>query len=196
MTGTLSNPRAVDELGAVNSILSAAGKRGVSSVSESNAAAWSAATLLHDLLVILQMGDYHFNSELDIKLTPNADSEILLPDNILTIKRGSRCTKRIVERGGKLYDLGGSTFKFTDPVYVDMRVSIAFDSCPFEVRNFVRYQAAIAYIEEKEPGSNTIRTLHSKVIRARETFENWDSALSPIPHRMRNPHINRLRGHG
>lgn len=196
MAGTLAAPQALNELGAVNEVLRAAGEGSVSSIEQTNSQAWEAMGIIMNELVSIHTGQHEFNTQLDVKLTPNGDDEIVLPFTTLSITpTGCSRFMRVVERGGRLFDRQGGTFKFTAPVFVNLREVIPFDDAPVPVRVLATVRAAMIYLSRHEPGASSIRDLARMEVKALTDFEVYDASLVPLTQKHTNPHIARLRGH-
>lgn len=88
----------------------------------------------------LQATGWEWNREEDLELTPNESGEILLPANTLSVDASDH-TKKIVERGRKLYDREAKTFVFTEPVKVDLITLLPFEEIPQTARDFITISA-------------------------------------------------------
>lgn len=134
------------ELEAINTILSVIGESPISSLSEvsSVADAVTAQSILSEVSRQVQTKGWHFNTEKDFELTPEAFSkEILLPSNILRVdSMGDNRDTDVVQRGNKLYDRTKHTFQFTKSIKCDLVVLLPYDQLPQAARHYITIKAA------------------------------------------------------
>lgn len=91
----------------------------------------------------LQSQGWYWNTEEEYLLSPNGDGDILLPANTLSVRPAGRdVTRKLVQRGPRLYDRDNQQFTFTDGVYVDLTLGLAFEDLPETARRFIALRAA------------------------------------------------------
>lgn len=137
------------ELEAVNECLAAINQSPVNSISgDIGVDAELALQLVRAISRELQVRGFYWNTEKDMKLTPNADGDILLPANLFYIDpTGVDADRDYVARGRRLYDRTNHRYTFTEPVYVDMVIGLGFDELPEAARRYVALRAARKFQE-------------------------------------------------
>lgn len=85
---------------------------------------------------------WYFNV-LNRTLVPDIQGYIVVPQTFLSVDGASN----IMVRDWKLFDSSAKTFKFEDPVNVDVIEDIVFDDIPFHIANYIVQMASLqAYI--------------------------------------------------
>ena len=134
------------ELEAINTILSVIGESPISSTSEisSVADAVTAQSILSEVSRQVQTKGWHFNSDKQITLSPDAYSgEITVPPNCLRVDTsGNDRDVDVVHRGTRLYDRIKHTYKIDKPLVVDMIVLLPFTELPQSARHYITIKAA------------------------------------------------------
>ena len=134
------------ELEAINTILSVIGESPISSTSEisSVADAVTAQSILSEVSRQVQTKGWHFNSDKQITLSPDAYSgEITVPPNCLRVDTsGNDRDVDVVHRGTRLYDRTKHTYKISKPLVVDMIVLLPFTELPQSARHYITIKAA------------------------------------------------------
>lgn len=136
------------QLDAVNIMLSTLGEAPVSDLSASGLSdVATAKTLLHNVSRAVQAEGWHFNTEVDYDLTPEAvTGYLLLPSNQLRVDTTKEYHDTdVAVRGDKLYNRKKHTFVFTEKVQVDMVVFLPFEDMPEAARNYITIKAARIY---------------------------------------------------
>jgi hypothetical protein len=91
----------------------------------------------------LQSQGWYWNTEEEYLLSPNGDGDILLPANTLSVRPAGRdVTRKLVQRGPRLYDRDNQRFTFTDDVYVDLTLGLAFEDLPETARRYISLRSA------------------------------------------------------
>jgi hypothetical protein len=95
----------------------------------------------------VQAEGWTFNKEYNLSITPNANDEVLIPEDTLQMDLNSNYTQNMnresVNRGGKLYDRVNHTYTWTDDtLYVDVVKQLPFDDIPTPIRSFIIARAA------------------------------------------------------
>jgi hypothetical protein len=99
----------------------------------------------------LQSQGWYWNTEEEYLLSPNGDGDILLPANTLSVRPAGRdVTRKLVQRGPRLYDRDNQRFTFTDDVYVDLTLGLAFEDLPETARRFIALRAARQFQDRVE----------------------------------------------
>ncbi len=134
------------ELEAINTILSVIGESPISSLSEisSVADAVTAQSILSEVSRQVQTRGWHFNTEKDFELSPDAFAkEIVIPSNALRVdSMGDDREMDVVQRGNKLYDRVKHTFQFDKSIKCDLVVLLPFDQLPQAARHYITIKSA------------------------------------------------------
>lgn len=134
------------ELEAINTILSVIGESPISSLSDisSVADAVTAQSILSEVSRQVQTKGWHFNTEKNFELSPDAFSkEIVMPSNALRVDpMGDDRETDAVQRGNRLYDRTKHTFQFSKSIKCDIVLLLPFDQLPQAARHYVTIKAA------------------------------------------------------
>jgi len=152
------------ELEAVNFLLSLISESPISSLSTISGLADAAVAraTLHETSRDVQMQGWHFNTEEEYPLVPDASNYLLLPANTLDVDTtGADAYRNLVMRNGKLYDKENHTFTFTDvveDVKVNLILFLTWDELPQHARAYITIKAGRIY-QLKILGSEVTDTL-------------------------------------
>ena len=133
------------KLEAINIMLSAVGESPVSALDGSNADAVVAENILDEVNKDVQSRAWHFNTEYDVVLTPDAETnQITLPTNAsrVDLEDVNAGTKDVVERGRKLYDKKAHSYTFTESVKATVAYLFEFVDLPENARRYIAIRAA------------------------------------------------------
>jgi hypothetical protein len=91
----------------------------------------------------IQSRGWHFNTESRLTLSPDEDGHIFLPENCLRVDTVG-CSRKtdVVQRGKRLYDRRNHSYKFEEPLTLDMVVMLDFDELPQDARCYIAIVAA------------------------------------------------------
>lgn len=183
------------ELQAVNIILKAAGKRPVSSISVSPSidVVKAKETLDEAISDVLSKG-YTCLTTFNRKLPQDVNGEVWLPNNTHSVTTtGYSADLRLVERGGRLYDIDKGTSVIGQDVYVNIVEALPYEDLPTAVRRYVTYLAAHNSIGNSAPGDEGLTRLDRKVQMSLVLLEQADAELRPDSLRQTNTHYVRRR---
>ena len=136
---------ATDELPAVNQILASVGQAPVTTLDQTNP---DVAIVYDTLLQVskeVQAEGWTFNKEFAYTLIPDANDEIIIPNNILQIDLTDDYQDiDAVKRGGKLYELVEHTFKWTTKSEYEFDIVWWFDwiDLPIPIQDYIVSKAA------------------------------------------------------
>lgn len=132
------------ELEAVNFMLRSIGDTGINTLE--NIEVTDAGDALSYLRVVsraVQARGWHWNTDDDFPIQPDENEYLTLPSNTLKVDTtGSDAGKDLVQRGTRLYDRRNHTYKFADPVTVDLVQMLPFEELPEVARQYVFIKAA------------------------------------------------------
>jgi hypothetical protein len=133
------------ELSAVNSILGSIGQSPVTSLDFTNPEISFIYNLLTEVNVDVQNEGWEFNTELHVKVSPDANKHIVVPANTLRYDVNDNQHDRrlnVVTRNGRLYNKVEHTDEFENDVELDVVTLYAFEDLPPVFRRYVIYRAA------------------------------------------------------
>ena len=133
------------ELSAVNSILGAIGQAPLTTLNFDNPEVSFIYNLLRDANVDTQAEGWHFNTEKHVRFTPDANGNIAIGNDILSMdlhNNQARRTFDLVRRNGKLYDKIDHTDIFTSDIDLDIVRLYTFEDLPTVFRRFIVYRAS------------------------------------------------------
>lgn len=147
------------ELEAINTMLSVIGESPISSLSDisSVADAVTAQSILSEVSRQVQTKGWHFNTEKDFELSPDAFSkEIVIPSNAIRVDpMGDDREVDAVQRGTRLYDRVNHTFQFTKSIKCDLVILLPFDQTPQAARHYITIKAARVF-QSRTVGSEAL----------------------------------------
>lgn len=142
---------ATSYLQAVNQMLSMIGSSPISSLTGSTSAdAAVAQDILTEVSREIQAAGWHFNTEYEVELAPNAEtSYIELSPSVLRVDVEPVHSGELdcVQRGLKLYDRKGHTFAFSEPVKATVVYALDWDSLPQPARHYIATRAGRVFCD-------------------------------------------------
>ena len=136
---------AATELPAINQILMACGQAPVTTLDETNPDVAIAYQTLLEVSREIQSEGWTFNKEEHYEMTPNTDSEIIIPNNVLQIDltQATAGDKKVIRRNGKLYDKEHHTDQWTDgAIEVDVLWLFDWVDLPRPVQDYITARAS------------------------------------------------------
>jgi len=96
----------------------------------------------------LQSQQWHWNTDIQIKLTRNLSGRVVLAPNVLRVKpSGPDQHLPIVQRGTYLYNRLTHSYNFDHDITVDQTLGLPFDEIPETARRFISLRAARIFQE-------------------------------------------------
>lgn len=143
------------KLDAVNICLSTMGEPTVNTLDGAAVDAQMASDLIDETSRSVQGIGWYWNRE-KRNLSPNANSELVLPANTLRVDTidDSRSTE-VVQRGSKLFNVEDASYTFTKAVNVELYVNLPFEDLPFAAKQFITMRAA-RLLQQRLLGSETL----------------------------------------
>jgi len=139
-------PATTTKLEAVNTVLSTVGSSPVSTLTGAQSAdVRMAISTLDEVSREIQSIGWHFNSEDEITLTPDATTlEIVLGENVVRCDLSEYNTGNmdIVQRGRRLYDKVAHTYQFTASLKADLIMLLDWDDLPEPARRYITIRAS------------------------------------------------------
>lgn len=143
----------LSELGAINRILLAIGEQPVSSLTVSGVLEVAVAkTTLEDTMREVLSQGWHFNTDKNVKLTPDNDGHIQVPRTALDIDTCGESeyldvTVRAYGAGQILWDVDNHTSEFSDAVYCEIVYWLDWEDLPTAAKWYITVKAARRFSE-------------------------------------------------
>lgn len=174
----------VTELEAVNQMLAAIGESPVSSLDDSGlVTAIQARSTLTEVSRAVQGEGWHWNSDVEYAIAPTVDGELMPPSNTLALRLNARSAGHdVVQRGSRLWDRKNQTFTFTQTLFFDIVVGLAFDDLPEPARRYIAMRAARVFVARHTNSDTQGQNASQDEIMARAELERAEN-------RSRRPNI-------
>ncbi len=159
---------AAEELPAVNQILASVGQAPVTTLDQTNPDVAIAYDTLLQVSREVQAEGWSFNTEENIKETPDANGYISYPANVLQMdltQNSTNYNKDVIKKGGKLYDKIEHTDVWTEDVYVDKLFWYDWVDLPTVMQDYIVAKAA-AVVSSRIVGD----TDQFQMLQQREAF--------------------------
>jgi hypothetical protein len=129
----------------------------------------------------VQAEGWTFNKEYDYPITPDANNEIKIPNNVLQMDLNDHYPQNMnrdsVNRGGKLYDRTAHSYIWEDEtVYVDIIWELDWASIPEPVQAFIIARAATIVSSRIVGDSNQYQMLQQKEAFTRATALEYETS--------------------
>lgn len=166
------------ELSSVNSILGSIGQAPVQRLEFENPEISFVYQLLKEANVDVQSEGWHFNSEFDYPLTPNADGHIVVPENVIRMdftEGKYDKTWDVVKRNGVLYDKIGHTDIFPQRIfYFDILWLFPYEDLPTPFKRYITSRAAGRAAAQMVNNSELVKLLQSQELQARAACMEYE----------------------
>lgn len=185
-------------LQAINVLLEAISSNPVSSLeaADSNTNARIALKRIGETMREVLNEGWHWNEETEYELVPNTAGEINVPANMLRVVQlytTDTYRKRLVWRGGRLYDRVAHSYNIATPVKVDGFILLDFEELPDPARWYVTLKAARRFSVSHTPSSSVYQFTKKDEDEARLRLEQYTSETDPDASLRGNPHVRRQR---
>ena len=178
------------ELSAVNNILGAIGQAPITTLGTVSVTDGISAydnpeisfiyNLLRDANVDTQAEGWHFNTEYNVKFSPDSNKHILIGNDVLSMDFHNNYTKRtsdFVRRNGRLYDKMSTKDQkdeFDSDIYLDIVIVYPFEDLPIVFRRFITYRASAAAATQLVANPNLVRLLTNQAGLARAALQEYE----------------------
>ena len=165
-------------LGAINTMLTSIGELPVKN--EGDLAGLNdasiAAEILDNVSRAVQSRGWIFNTDLDVKMNPNAELKIPVPTDVIRVDTTTRIRERdedIVERGNFLYDRKRNTpfFDVGSTVKVDQIRLLKFTDLPEPARRYITIRASRIF-HDRVVGSGDLHRFYQE-----DEMQAWQTLL-------------------
>lgn len=184
-------------LQAVNICLEAIGQIPVNSLDNPGVDAETALKRLGESSIETQSEAWAWNSDECYIIDPSQSGDIVLPSGTLHVRQAwtsDTYRKRLVVRGGKLYDRAGHTFNIGVAASVDITIALAFEDLPQPARWYITLKGARRMVGSKLNSTTSYQFTKADEDQARlrmEQAEDDAQAMDTMAHT--NPHIQTMR---
>jgi hypothetical protein len=128
---------------------------------------------LNDASMSIQLGEgISSNVETDYPLVPGEDGTVALPANTIKFRLSPRSgALDVVQRGLRLYDRKGHTYKFDKTVYGDLTIGLDWDEMPQAMRSYIFNSAGLTFVGNRIQSGQAYRFSQAKLEAARLAYE-------------------------
>ena len=169
------------ELSAVNNILGAIGQSPLTTLNFDNPEISFIYNLLRDANVDTQAEGWHFNTEYNVKFSPDATTKkIAIGNDVLSMDFHNNYTKRthdLVRRNGYLYDkmsTKDNKDEFDSDIHLDIVKVYNFEDLPIVFRRFITYRASAAAATQLVANPNLVKLLSNQAGLARAALQEYE----------------------
>lgn len=178
------------ELEAVNGMLMAIHEQPVNTLEDDGILELAIAKqTITEVSRAVQSRGWHFNTLTNVSLVPSdPDREIVLPWNTLRVDTvGCSRIVNVAQRGKKLFNIAKGTFKFENPVTVDMILFLPFDEIIQPAREYIMIKATRRF-QARVMGSQVIEYFSEKEeIQAKSVLDQAEHENADYNFLMDNP---------
>jgi len=163
------------KLDAVNIILSNIGQAPVVNLESGNPMVETAEVVLDEISRTVQSEGWVFNTEFSYPFTPDASSEILIPDNVLSLDLPAISRHFAQIRGGKLYNRTDHTYEWSDSQKLDVVWLFDYEDLPEAFKNYITIRAANVFAGRSVGSSEAVRFGQQEELQSRAGALEYDT---------------------
>ena len=166
------------ELDAINIMLGTIGESPINSLDAATGVvdAVTARSILSEVAVQVQEEGWHFNTDYEFTLTPDANTqEIYVAPNTIEVDV-SPYTSDVdpAIRGNRLYDRKNKTYQFSQDIKADLTILLEFNELPQAARHYITIRSARVF-QQRLVGSQLLGAYteadESRALRAMRRYE-------------------------
>jgi hypothetical protein len=138
------------KLEAVNVMLSSIGEEPIEALGDNNPDdAISAQEILDESTREILSRGWHFNSDFNVQLVPDANGQITVPDDVsrIDVTGANSGGRDIVYRKGVLFDKEANSDEFTAPVLANVVRLFEFEEIPQSLRRWITIKASRLFVD-------------------------------------------------
>lgn len=159
------------ELEIINAMLASVGSNGVTSTVGRHPGLIKAQPILNRINKTVQNRGHWFNTDIGLKLTPNQDSEFVVPQNTLK----ADCTTKslpYVRRGRRMYDPENQTYKLDETeLLIDVVIELDYEFLPHAAWDYIRAKAVLSMLANSEADQLSMQAANNDVKETKLDFE-------------------------
>jgi hypothetical protein len=166
------------ELDAINIMLGTIGESPINSLDAATGVvdAVTARSILAEVAVQVQEEGWHFNTEYEFLLSPDAGTqEIYVAPNTIEVDVSPYTTDvDVAIRGNRLYDRKNKTYKFSEDIKADLTILLEFNELPQAARHYITIRSARVF-QQRVVGSQLLGAYteqdEARALRAMRRYE-------------------------
>ena len=165
------------ELSAVNSILGAIGQSPITTLNFANPEISFIYNILSEVTKDLLNEGWHFNTEEHIKVSPDVNGNITIPNNYLRYDLNDGQADRqmdLVKRDGKLYDKVNHTDVFDHDMELDVVYHVAFEDVPSVYQRYIIARASTKAATQLVTNPQLVKLLQQQEALARASLMEYE----------------------
>jgi len=174
----------------LNHMLNVIGESPVTDASSDHPSVLSAKVELNRVLKELQVRGWWFNTEYNLKLSPNESGQIIVPTGTLYIDPVDASSK-LVRRGTKLYDPQNHTFVISTAVYVNLLLQLTIEDLPESAAMYVMHKSAYDFYVNDDGDEQKSNRLDKEVTRSWAVLQKEELKVTNLNAKNR-PHVAQL----
>lgn len=163
------------KLDAVNIILSNIGQAPVVNLESGNPMVETAELVLDEISRTVQSEGWVFNTEFGYPFAPDADGEIRVPDNVLSIDLPDLSKYFSQIRGGKLYNRTDHTYEWSGTQKLDVVWLFDYEDLPEAFKNYITIRAANVFAGRSVGSSEAVRFGQQEELQSRAGALEYDT---------------------
>jgi len=175
----------------LNHMLNVIGESPVTTPSSSHPSVLSAMVELNRVKKEFQARGWWFNTEYDLRLSPNESGQIVIPAGTLYIDPLDPYSK-LTRRGGKLYDPVNHTFNIGQEIHVNLLVLLDVEDLPETAAMYLMHKAAYDFYVNDDGDETKSNRLEKQVDKAWANLQSEELKVSNVNAKNR-PASARLR---
>jgi len=168
---------AAQELPAVNQILASVGQAPVTTLDQTNPDVAIAYDTLLQVSREVQAEGWSFNTEENIKETPDVNGYISYPANVLQMdltNNSSNYNKDVIKKNGRLYDKIEHTDVWTGDVYVDKLFWYDWIDLPTVMQDYIVAKAALVVSSRIVGDETQYEMLQQREVQSRAAVMEYE----------------------
>ena len=163
------------KLSAVNRILSNIGQSPVTLLDSGNPLVEMAELILDEVTAAIQSEGWVFNTEYGYPFLKDANNEITIPDDVLSLDATPTADSFLVQRRGKLYNKATHSYKFTENCDLDVVWLVDFLEMPEAFREYATIRAANVFAGRSVGSQEAVAFGQREEVMARANCIEYDT---------------------
>ena len=163
------------KLSAVNRILSNIGQSPVTLLDSGNPLVEMAELILDEVTAAIQSEGWVFNTEYGYPFLKDANNEITIPDDVLSLDATPTADSFLIQRRGKLYNKATHSYKFTENCDLDVVWLVDFLEMPEAFREYATIRAANVFAGRSVGSQEAVAFGQREEVMARANCIEYDT---------------------
>ena len=163
------------KLAAVNRILSNIGQSPVTVLDSGNPLVEMAELILDEVTSAIQSEGWIFNTEYSYPFLPDANGEITIPLDVLSLDSAPTANSFLVQRRGRLYDKATHSYQFEGKQELDVVWLVDFIDMPEAFREYATIRAANVFAGRSVGSQEAVAFGQREEVMARATCIEYDT---------------------